>query len=145
MVVRTFLYSQRHLVTFLALSTIRPHGCLPFSIYFAWICVATIANISILLTDLQWDGFGIPDPQWAAAVIGLIVTVTLLILLWRRDVAFAAVIVWALTGIWAARDDTTWLSYFIAGAAILVGALALLRLINQLLWDDSAPPITVEH
>jgi translocator protein len=31
---------------------------LPFSIYLGWISVATIANVSVLLYDLGWDGFG---------------------------------------------------------------------------------------
>ena len=118
---------------------------LPFSIYLAWICVATIANVSIFLTESQWDQFGISDAQWAAAVIGLIVALALIFLVTRRDFFFAAVIVWALVGIWAARDDTSWLSYVVAAAAILVSAAILLQLINRLLWNDSAPPITIAH
>ena len=116
----------------------------PFSIYLAWICVATVANISILLTDLGWDGFGIPQSQWAAVVIGLLVVITLIILIKRRDFAFAAVVVWALVGIWSARDDTMWLSYYVAAAALLVAAGTLLQLINQLLWNEAEPPITLQ-
>ena len=117
----------------------------PFSIYLAWICVATVVNISAFLTDQGWDGYGISDAQWAAVMIGLIVALTLTLLITRRDIIFAATIVWALVGIWAARDDTTWLSYVIAAAAILVGAATVLQLINQLLWNDSPPPITIAH
>ena len=32
---------------------------LPFSVYFGWITVATIANITTLLVDIGWNGFGI--------------------------------------------------------------------------------------
>ena len=41
---------------------------LPFSIYFGWITVATIANIVILLVSLGWNGFNV----WGTIVILLI-------------------------------------------------------------------------
>jgi hypothetical protein len=33
----------------------------PFSIYFGWITVASIANISVFLVSIGWNGFGISD------------------------------------------------------------------------------------
>ncbi|RPJ20971.1 MAG: tryptophan-rich sensory protein [Planctomycetaceae bacterium] len=32
---------------------------LPFSIYLGWITVATIANVTVVLDDLRWDGWGV--------------------------------------------------------------------------------------
>src|SRR5690606_25579604 len=36
----------------------------PFSIYFGWITIATILNITVLLVYLNWNGFGIPEYIW---------------------------------------------------------------------------------
>ena len=41
---------------------------LAFSIYLGWITVATIANVTTLLVDLGWDGFGISDVSWTVVV-----------------------------------------------------------------------------
>lgn len=73
---------------------------LPFSIYFGWITVATIANISVLLVSLNWDGFGIAENIWT--IIVLLVGATIGI--WRsikdKNVPYILVLVWAYGGIW---------------------------------------------
>ncbi len=38
---------------------------LPFSVYFGWITVATIANVTVWLVSIEWDGFGFSEPAWA--------------------------------------------------------------------------------
>ncbi len=76
---------------------------LPFSVYLGWITVATIANASIFLSNLGWNGEP-GDPQfWTVVVIAAAVIVGILALLKRRDFAFALVIVWALFGIYSKR------------------------------------------
>ena len=42
---------------------------LPFSVYFGWITVATIANMTVLLVDIGWNGFGISEPIWAVIIL----------------------------------------------------------------------------
>jgi len=44
---------------------------IPFSVYFGWISVATIANATVLFVDLGWNGFGIPEAIWTAAVMAV--------------------------------------------------------------------------
>jgi len=41
---------------------------LPFSIYFGWITVATIANATVYLVSIGWNGFGL-DPVWWTVII----------------------------------------------------------------------------
>ena len=41
----------------------------PFSVYFGWITVATIANMTALLVSLGFDGFGISEVVWAVVII----------------------------------------------------------------------------
>jgi L-cystine uptake protein TcyP (sodium:dicarboxylate symporter family) len=38
---------------------------LPFSVYFGWITVATIANFTVRLVSFNWNGFGIAPAGWA--------------------------------------------------------------------------------
>jgi hypothetical protein len=42
---------------------------LPFSVYFGWITVATIANITVFLVGLGWNRFGLPESFWTIAVL----------------------------------------------------------------------------
>ena len=68
---------------------------LPFSIYFGWITVATIANISILLVSLNWNGFGIAESVWTV----IILLVGMIIGTWRsvrdRNIPYVLVLIWA--------------------------------------------------
>lgn len=40
-----------------------------FDVYFGWILAATLLNVSVFLTKLQWNGFGMTDQFWAALVL----------------------------------------------------------------------------
>jgi len=78
---------------------------LPFSVYLGWISIATIANVSVTLTAVGWDGWGIPDATWAVVIIGVALVLTLAMLATRKDVAFSLVVVWALVGILSKQSD----------------------------------------
>jgi hypothetical protein len=71
----------------------------PFSVYLGWITVATIANVTAFLVNAGWAGFGAPESFWAVFVIAAALIITILILVTRRDTAYALVVVWALLGI----------------------------------------------
>lgn len=72
---------------------------LPFSVYFGWITVATIANATTLLVSLGWNGFGLPESTWtvimlaAGALIGTVTAIRF------KDIAYGLVLVWAYVGI----------------------------------------------
>lgn len=72
---------------------------LPFSIYLGWITVATIANVTALLSYLNWDGFGLSDEAWLVIMLAVALIVALLMALTRRDVAYLLVLAWAFAGI----------------------------------------------
>ncbi|MDZ7672150.1 MAG: hypothetical protein U5K53_04865 [Halanaerobiales bacterium] len=72
---------------------------MPFSVYLGWITVATIANVTALLVDINWNGFGFSDIFWTVAVIIVGLIITLYNLLKRKDIAYSLVIVWAYFGI----------------------------------------------
>lgn len=72
---------------------------LPFSVYFGWVTVATIANITVFLVSIGWNGFGLPDAFWMIIVL----VIGMAICLWRSfkdlDVAYVLVFIWAYIGI----------------------------------------------
>jgi len=72
---------------------------LPFSIYFGWITVATIANATTLLVSLGWDGFGISEPTWTVVIIIIGLIIGIVTMLKNRDIAYGLVIIWAYIGI----------------------------------------------
>ncbi len=71
----------------------------PLTIYFAWLCVATIANISLYLVSIQWDGFGIDPSIWAIIMIIVTVLLSVFIIMKKGNPFFGLVIMWALYGI----------------------------------------------
>lgn len=76
-----------------------------FGIYLGWICIATIANVTALLVDRGWSGFGIEQHIWTITMIAvgtLVVTLTLL----RLNNPFIGLsVIWAFTGIIIKRSD----------------------------------------
>lgn len=71
----------------------------PFSIYLGWITVATIANVTDVLSYLKWNQFGHSDGTWMLIILFAVVVIAGLMSFTRRDIAYAAVILWALAGI----------------------------------------------
>lgn len=71
----------------------------PFSIYFGWITVATIANITVFFVSIGWNGFGIADYIWTSII--LLVGAIIGILRMQRDynVPYGIVLFWAYLGI----------------------------------------------
>jgi hypothetical protein len=94
---------------------------LPFSIYLGWITVATIANVTIVLDDLGWNGWGIAPEAWAAIMLVVATIVAGLLIARRGDVAFAGVIIWAFVGIAVKQAGTP----LVAGAALVMSVIVL--------------------
>jgi hypothetical protein len=72
---------------------------LPFSVYLGWISIATIANVSVALTAVGWDAWGIEASAWAVAIICIALLLSFAMLALRKDIVFCLVVVWALAGI----------------------------------------------
>lgn len=68
---------------------------LVFSLYFAWITLATALNVSAALSFYQWDGFGISDLTWAIIILPIIALIATAVVLKYKDIGYAAVVIWA--------------------------------------------------
>ncbi|MFA7365117.1 MAG: tryptophan-rich sensory protein [Patescibacteria group bacterium] len=71
----------------------------PFSIYFGWITVATIANITTYLVSVNWNGFGLQNYFWMIFVLIAGLLIGSIRMLKDRDVFYGLVLVWAYVGI----------------------------------------------
>ena len=70
-----------------------------FSIYLGWISVATIANVTAVLVDINWTGWGLTPQIWTVIVLTVATVLAAIFLLQRRDILYSLVIVWAFGGI----------------------------------------------
>ncbi len=98
----------------------------PFSLYLAWISVATIANITAFLVKIKWDGFGIAPQIWTIAVILVAITLTWLIQRRYRDIAYSLVVIWALTGILIQHMGFFKMAYWGVIITVVIGMAILL-------------------
>jgi len=71
----------------------------PFSVYLGWVTIATIANISVTLVSVKWDGFGLSLQTWAILVLSVALILDLAVVATRKDIAYSFVFIWALVGI----------------------------------------------
>ncbi len=90
-----------------------------FSVYLGWITVASIANLSALLVALGWAPYNITAIYSTATIIITALLLTVINIYIRGDVAYAAVIVWALGGI-IVEQFSNWLIPYVAGLSIVV-------------------------
>lgn len=99
----------------------------PFSLYFGWITVALIINVSAWLTAIQWTGAPINPEIWAILVL-LVAAFVFIAMTWTRNMReYANVGVWGIVAIgvknWALHPLVAWtaiavsLTIFISAAA----------------------------
>lgn len=105
----------------------------PFSIYLAWISVATIVNVASALYDAGWRG-GLSSVTWTVIMILVSAAIALLVIFTRQDIPFTLVYVWAYVAI-AIRhaDRPAILITASVMSVILIAALALTA------WSKSPP------
>ena len=94
----------------------------PFSLYTAWIVVATIANLSIVQTGNGWDNIGLTAVSWTLLKLALAGAIAATVVLRYGDVVFVLVIAWAAYGISVMQSATP----AVSGGASTVSLLALL-------------------
>jgi len=93
---------------------------IPFSTYLGWITIASIANVSVTLVSVNWDGFGISSETWATLIVIIALLITILVLATRKDIAYALVIIWAFAGIAAGQSENQNIVILTQASAIIV-------------------------
>ncbi len=102
----------------------------PLSLYFAWICIATIANASSFFIYINWDGSGISASTWAIILIVIATLLSVFIISFKQNPYFGLVVLWALYGIHLKRIEideilyqdvikTVWLCFAVISILVL--------------------------
>ena len=71
----------------------------PFSLYFGWITVATIANIAAFLVGNNWGGFGLSPEIWTIIMLITGIFIASAVVIINKDYVYPIVIFWAYGGI----------------------------------------------
>ena len=71
----------------------------PFSVYFGWITVAAIANITVFLVSIGWNGFGIADYIWTSIILLVGALIGILRMGKDKSIAYGLVLIRAYLGI----------------------------------------------
>lgn len=104
----------------------------PFSLFFGWITVATIANVSAWLVSMGWHGGGISEPLWAIALITVALGLGIVVSSKTKDLIYPLVIAWATLAISMAaktKDGS------VAITAFGVGVLLIIWTAGFVLWE----------
>jgi len=115
----------------------------PFSVYFGWTTVATVANVTVLLVSLKWDGFGLAASTWAAAIVIVAMAIGTFTMLRNRDVAYGVVLIWAYIGILIRQTSADGFDgrYSVVIAAV-IGSLVVYAAAEVLiLWRRRRPAV----
>jgi hypothetical protein len=101
---------------------------IPFSVYLAWIAVATTINVAAALYAAGWGGWGLNNVGWTVVMLLVAMTLGGWVAWQRRDIAFALVFVWAFVAIAIRHSDTPLLWMTALGASLVViASLAISR------------------
>ena len=103
----------------------------PFIIYSGWLTVACIANVTIYLTKIDWNGWGVSPEAWTFTIIG-IATFINLVVTWRQHMPeFALVGAWGLVAIGVANAEgyqaITQMAYVCAGLLLLRSSIHAIK------------------
>jgi len=97
----------------------------PFSLYFGWINVALLANLSAYLVSLGWNGSPLNPAVWAILIL-TIATVIFITMIWKRNMReYASAAAWGVVGItvknWNSHPAVAWVA-LIAATIIIINA-----------------------
>lgn len=113
-------------------SKVRNMVHLPFSVYLGWITVAPIANVAAFLVGIGWNGFNQAAINMTVGMIVIAMALTLINTYTRGDVAYAAVIVWALGGILQKQMGTPLIPQTAAIAMVIIVIGIILKKMGRL-------------
>lgn len=112
--------------------------CLPFSVYFGWITVAMIANVTTLLVSTGWGRFGLAESTWT--ILLLIVGVVLggFTTVKTKKLGYGCVLIWAYFGIWIKHTSESGFSgqYGSVITTVLVCLALFLAVVLYLIYSE---------
>lgn len=104
-----------------------------FGVYLGWICIATIANVTALLVNYNWNGFGLSEVAWTIIMISIGTVIASLSIMNFRNAFLGLAVIWAFAGIIINRqDDYKQIVIAAAVAIVIVAVVTLLGFIKPI-------------
>lgn len=106
----------------------RWYAVYPFSIYLAWISVATIVNVASALYDAGWRG-GLTSVAWTVIMLVVSAVIAAMVIVTQKDIPFTLVFIWAYVAIAIAQINifAIWVTAAIASLVLLALLFGVLR------------------
>ncbi len=118
-----------------------------FGTYLGWICIATIANITALLVDSGWSGWGNTETFWACTMILVGALITTWTLFKTKNAYLGLSVIWAFCGILIARINADVYYRFIAWSAVFgalfLTAMVIIEFTRSLFRSNSAKTVVI--
>lgn len=76
-----------------------------FTLYAAWVFIATILNMALLAVQKNWQGFGFSNSIRAILIIFLVIALTLIYLYIKRNAVFPISLAWGFFGIYSSYSS----------------------------------------
>ena len=104
--------------------------CLPFSVYFGWLTVATVANITTLLVSIGWKGFGIGEDIWTMIILIVAFLIAGVTIMRLKNIPYGLVLIWSYVGIYSKHiSKDGWNSQYPVVTATVTVCLVLFVLV----------------
>lgn len=94
----------------------------PFSVYYGWLTVATVANICVWLVSVEWGAWGVDPVTWLVTILWVAAAIGVTAILRNRDWAYGLVFVWAYLGI--LLSSTEFSTVVVVSLVGLIGVIA---------------------
>lgn len=78
---------------------------LSFTLYCAWVTIATVVNTSLLLVQLEWGGFGISYSVWTLIILVVAIAFVLIYISRYKNAAYPLPLAWAFFGIYGSYNS----------------------------------------
>jgi hypothetical protein len=104
---------------------------IPFSIYFGWLTVATILNVSVYLKATQFSTMGLSEATWAAAVLVVGIVVGAVVFNRYRSIGYILVFAWAYAAIAVKHGDYPLVQGVAGIGAVVAVGLAISGLVSK--------------
>lgn len=101
----------------------------PFSLYFGWLTVATIANIAVWLLALGWGGWGLSAQVWSEVMMVAGLMIGIFTFTRIRSYAYLLVFVWAYAAIAVGQQGNGSVPLVAGAGAVMAGAVLVMALI----------------
>ena len=104
---------------------------IPFSIYFGWLTVATMLNVTVYLKATDFNLMGLNEQTWAIAVLVVGLVIGAILFNRFRSVAYILVFAWAYAAIAAEQTGYRQIQLAATTGAIIAVVLAIIGLMSR--------------